>query len=120
MYKIKFYPTRRGNYPVRNFIQQMDKKSRAKIWRYIELLEKHGPNLLRPYADYVRDKIGELRIRLQVGNVRIFYFFFLEGNLILLHAFKKKTPELPEREIEQAKKNMEDFILRYHQGEFEL
>ena len=120
MYKIKFYPARRGDYPVKDFIQQMDKKSRAKIWRYIALLEEHGPNLLRPYADYVRDKIKELRIRIQAGNVRIFYFFFLEGNIILLHAFKKKTQELPEKEIEQAKKNMEDFILRYRQGEFKL
>ncbi|MBU0896917.1 MAG: type II toxin-antitoxin system RelE/ParE family toxin, partial [Candidatus Omnitrophica bacterium] len=64
--------------------------------------------------------IRELRIRIQAGNVRIFYFFFLEGNIILLHAFKKKTQELPEREIEQAKKNMENFISRYHQGEFKL
>lgn len=120
MYKIKFYPTCRGDYPVKDFIQQQDKKSRAKVWRYIALLEKHGPNLLRPYADHVRDKIRELRIRVQAGNVRILYFFFLEGNIILLHACKKKTQELPEKEIEQAKKNMDDFVLRYHQGEFEL
>ena len=116
MYK----PTHRGDYPVKDFIQQMDKKSRAKVWRYIALLEEHGPNLLRPYADYVRDKIRELRIRIQAGNVRIFYFFFLKGNIILLHVFKKKTQELPEKEIEQAEKNMEDFILRHQRGEFEL
>ncbi len=119
MYKINFYQTRRGDYPVKDFIQDMDKKSRAKIWRYIELLEKHGPNLLRPYADQVREKIRELRIRVRSGNVRIFYFF-LEKNIILLHALKKKTQELPETEIEQAKKKMKDFISRYKQGEFEL
>lgn len=119
MYKVKFYPTRRGDYPVRDFIQKMDKKSRAKIWRHIALLEEYGPSLLRPYADYVRGKIRELRIKVYSGNVRVFYFFFLEGDIILLHVFKKKTSGLPEREIEQAKKNMEDFIPRYQQGEFE-
>ncbi len=119
MYRINFYQTRRGDYPVKDFIQDMDKKSRAKIWRYIDLLERQGPNLLRPYADQVREKIRELRIRIISGNVRIFYFF-LGKNIILLHVLKKKTQELPEAEIEQAKKNMKDFISRHKQGEFEL
>lgn len=90
MYLIHFYKTRRGNYPVKDFIQQLSKKSRAKIWRYVELLEKHGPNLLRPYADSVEGKIRELRIRVIEGNIRILYFFFTGGNAVLLHALKKK------------------------------
>ena len=119
MYLVHFYKTSRGKYPVRDFIQQLPEKSRAKIWRYVELLEKHGPNLLRPYADQVQDKIRELRIRVSEGNIRILYFF-LGRNVILLHALKKKTQELPEKEIEQAKQRMKDFLLRYDQGEFEL
>ncbi len=120
MYKAKFYEDHRGCYPVKDFIFSLEKKSRAKIWRYIELLEQHGPNLLRPYADIVKDKIRELRILTQEGNVRILYFFFIEQNIILLHAVKKKTYELPEGDIEHAKKNMLDFIARYKQGEFDL
>ena len=120
MYKIKFYATCRGDYPVKDFIQHLDKKSRAKILRYIELLEKEGPDLLRPYADYVKGKIRELRIKISSGNIRIFYFFFMERNIILLHVFKKKTQKLPEMEIKHAKKNMIDFISRYKQGKFEL
>ena len=120
MYKIKFYATRRGDYPVKDFIQHLDKKSRAKTLRYIELLEKEGPDLLRPYADCVKEKIRELRVKISSGNIRIFYFFFIERNIILLHVFKKKTQKLPEAEIEHAKKNMIDFISRYKKGEFEL
>ena len=119
MYPIHFYKTRRGKYPVKNFIQQLGKKSRAKIWRYVELLEKYGPNLLRPYADSVEGKVRELRIRVIEGNIRILYFF-VERNAVLLHAIKKKTLELPKREIEQAKQHMQDFILRYNQREFKL
>lgn len=88
--------------------------------RYIELLEKEGPDLLRPYADSVKEKIRELRVKISSGNIRIFYFFFIEKNIILLHVFKKKTQKLPEAEIEHAKKNMIDFISRYKEGEFEL
>ncbi len=110
MYEAVFYQTPRGEYPVLDFIKALDKKTRAKIYRYIELLEKEGPNLLRPYADHVRGKIRELRVRFSSTNVRIFYFFFLEDNIVLLHAFKKKTQELPVGEIEEAERNMLDWV----------
>ena len=118
MYSVYFYKDRKDYYPVKDFIEELNKKSQAKVARYVELLKEHGPNLLRPYADQVKDKIRELRVRVSDGNVRIFYFFFVDRRIILLHAFKKKTQELPEGEIEQAKRNMEDFIERYNQGEF--
>ncbi|MFH1258984.1 MAG: type II toxin-antitoxin system RelE/ParE family toxin [Elusimicrobiota bacterium] len=120
MYKIVFYETRRGDYPTKDFIQELDKKARAKIWRHLDLLAKEGPNLLRPYADHVRGKIKELRIKTGAGNIRIFYFFFIERTIILLHAFKKKTQKLPENEIGHAERNMTDCVSRYEQGEFEL
>lgn len=120
MYSIHFYVDKKGNALVRDFIKELNKKSRAKIGRYLDLLEKTGPDLVRPYADHVRDKIRELRVRVADGNVRIFYFFFIEKKIILLHAFKKKTQELPEREIAQAERNMQDFLTRYEQGEIAL
>lgn len=101
------------------FVQRLNRKSRAKIWRHVELLEKYGPNLLRPYADYVRDKIRDLRIQVSEGNIRVLYFF-IGKKAILLHVLKKKTRELPEKEIKIAEGRMNDFILRYHRGEFEL
>lgn len=120
MYSVYFYVDGRGRAVVRDFIKELNKKSRAKIGRYIELLEQHGPDLVRPYADHVRDKIRELRIHAADGNVRIFYFFFIDKRIVLLYAFKKKTQDLPEREIEQAERNMEDFLARYSQGEFSI
>jgi len=116
MYTVHFYIDERGGVPVRRFIRDFNKKSRAKIGRYIDLLERHGPDLPRPYADHVRDKIRELRVRTSDGNIRIFYFFFIEKNIILLHAFKKKTQDLPEREIEQAERNMHYFLDQYKLG----
>lgn len=120
MYTVYFYGTPRGKYPVKDFIERLDKRSRAKIWRYIELLEKQGPNLLRPYADHVQDEVRELRVRLKDGNIRVFYFFFERVNVVLLNAFKKKTGKLPEKEISRAKRNMNNFLLRYSQGDLKL
>lgn len=120
MYSIYFYKTQGEDYPVKDFLYELDKKSRAKIWRYIDLLKEHGPDLLRPYADTVRDKIRELRIPTTAGNVRIFYFFVIDKNIILLHAFKKKTQELPDQEINKAINNMKDFIYRLEKQEFSI
>lgn len=110
MYETIFYQAPRGDYPVLDFINTLDTKTRAKIFRYIELLEKEGPNLIRPYADHVRGKIKELRVRFSFTNARVFYFFFLGDKIVLLHAFRKKTRELPVGEIEEAERNMLDWI----------
>ena len=120
MYSIHFYIDDRGGVPVRSFIKDFNMKSRAKIGRYLALLEEHGSDLPRPYADHVRGKIRELRVKTSDGNIRIFYFFFIERNIILLHAFRKKTQELPEREINQAERNMHNFMEQYGQGKFSL
>jgi phage-related protein len=112
MYEVIFYQDGRGDYPVKDFLDILDKKARSKVYQYLALLEKEGPNLLRPYADHVRGKIRELRIRFFSVNVRVFYFFFIKDKIVLLYAFSKKTQELPEREIEQAERNMNDWIAR--------
>jgi phage-related protein len=112
MHEVIFYQSSRGEYPVKEFLDDLDKKARAKVYQHLMLLEKEGPNLLRPYADHVRGKIRELRVRFSSVNVRIFYFFFVREQIVLLHAFSKKTQELPEKEIEQAERNMKDWIDR--------
>lgn len=112
MYQVIFYQTRRGDYPVKDFIDTLDKKTRAKVYQYLKLLEREGPKLIRPYANHVKGKVRELRVRFAKTHIRILYFFF-DNRIVLLHGFKKKTKEVPIKEIEQAEQNMEDWILRY-------
>ena len=118
MYEIYYYKDKRGREPVKELIGSLNKKSQAKVYRYIHLWQHEGPNLLRPYADSVKDKIRELRIKTFDGNIRVLYFFFIERTIILLHGFKKKTQELPESEIQKAKSYMMDFIDRYQHNDF--
>jgi len=47
-------------------------------------------------ADYIGHGIYELR----PGANRVFYFFFLRDSAVLLHAIRKKTDKLPQRDIE--------------------
>lgn len=116
MYRIIFYTAERGDSPIDKFLDTLDKKSRAKVAAYISMLEKHGPNLKRPYADIVRGKIRELRIHFSSNQYRILYFFQLCDQIVLVHAFSKKTQQLKERVIELAEKRMQDWIQQHPAG----
>jgi len=113
MYKVLFYQTERGTSPVHEFVLELDSKTRAKTLRYVQYLETHGPNLLRPYADVVRGKICELRIKFSHNNVRILYFFAVGRDIVLVHGFLKKTQALKPGDIELAERRMMDWNSRH-------
>ena len=116
MYNLILYTTERGDSPVDDFLDGLDKKSRAKVAAHLSILEELGPNLKRPYADVVRGKIRELRIRKSSNQYRILYFFELRDQIILVHAFSKKTQTLKERDIELAERRMWDWLQRHPTG----
>jgi len=117
MYKVLYYKTPRGDSPVKEFILGLDEKTQAKINRHIELLREYGLNLIRPYADVVRGKTRELRVKFSHSNVRIFYFFVFRDEIVLTHGFLKKTQELEARDIEMAERRMADWLARPGEGE---
>ncbi|MBK8871259.1 MAG: type II toxin-antitoxin system RelE/ParE family toxin [Elusimicrobia bacterium] len=112
MYEIIYYETARGDQPVALFLDELQKKVRAKVFRYLaDLLAVHGPNLKRPFADVVRGKIRELRVRFASDSVRVLYFF-AGREIVLLHGILKKTQELSSADIETAERRMNDWLQR--------
>ena len=103
LYSIYYYIDERGNNPVKDFINSLSLKEQAKVFAYIVELKNQGHRLRRPIADYLRDGIYELRPK----KNRIFYFFFLKGIAVLVHAIIKKTAKVPERDIELCLKRRE-------------
>ena len=116
MYEVVFYTTERGESPIDAFLDDLNVKTRAKVDAHIELLEEHGPNLKRPYADTIRGKIRELRIPYSSNQYRILYFFFMRDQIVLTHALMKKTSELKEKDIALAEKRMQDWEQRKASG----
>ena len=51
-----------------------------------------------------KDDIWELR---PLGN-RIFFVAWIENTFVLLHAFQKKKQKTPQRQIDQAKREVKD------------
>ncbi len=74
MYEITFYWNERGDEPVREFLNSLPEKTQQKINIWINLLKAEGPALRRPYADKIKDKLYELRVRQGSDQTRILYF----------------------------------------------
>lgn len=115
MYKIHFYRDEKGREPVKDYIIELsnkkDKSSQIKankINDYITLLMNCGTQIGQPYIKHIEGYLWELRpIR-----DRIFFVSWANDSYVLLHHFVKKTQKTPKKEIEQAKRNLQDLIDR--------
>jgi len=87
---------RRGENPVKEFIDNLPVDERVKVLAYLNELRIKGNDLRRPMADYLGHGIYELRPKAN----RIFYFFFLRNNAVLIHAIRKKTDKIPLKDLE--------------------
>lgn len=99
-WKVKFFQTARGNYPVKEFVEDLDKPTGAKVASLINLLIDYGPHLKPPYIKKVQKRLYELRVPGKVA-ARIFYTI-TNGEYYLLHGFKKKSEKTPLKDIKTA------------------
>jgi phage-related protein len=112
VFEIIFYKDRNGNEPIKEYLAELaarnDKDSRIKIQKirdYIRYLSEQGKQSKEPYVKHLDGEIWELRpIR-----ERILYATWDGESFILLHQFMKQTQKTPRREIEQAKRNLDDY-----------
>lgn len=115
MYRIRFYKDVAGKQPVKEYIRTLKKKAATskdarikyeKITEYIEFLSDDGTMVGMPYVKRVEDEIWELRPL----SDRIMFFCWNGGEYVMLHYFKKKTQKTPRREIEIAKRRMQEML----------
>ncbi len=109
MRKIKFYQEN-GKSPVLDWIMSLTDKAQIKCLGRIELLKENGNKLHRPYADFLRDDIYELRIVHSGNQYRMLYFFNGTEIIVLTHSFLKKTKAVPTKDINKAIKRMEKYL----------
>lgn len=110
-YKVKFYRNSgTGKKPVFDYIENLNIKNKTKIYKYIDFLRANNGYLDEPYSKHIKGKIRELRVDFSKNNHRIFYFTFINRNIILLHAFLKKTDKTPANEIKKAEDNYTDVL----------
>lgn len=112
MFELEVYESQRGEVPLCEFIDSCDNKTKAKVIRFLDLLEENGNKLREPYSKHLSDGIFELRIKLGSNTSRVLYFFYDGEKIVVTHGFNKKTRRTPRKEIDKAKKYRADWIER--------
>lgn len=90
-----------GTVPILQWLDELEKKVRAKCIHKIERLKQEGHALRRPECDYLRDDIYELRVRKGAINYRMLYFFHGKVAAVVSHGLVKEQA-VPPSEIERA------------------
>lgn len=112
---VEFYETESGEKPCLDFLNTLEVKLRAKVFRDLTLLEQYGNELRLPYSEHLDDGIFELRTIQGKNIVRNLYFFIVGKKIIVTHGFKKKTQKTPPEEIQKAKKYRADYKTRHQE-----
>ena len=112
MRKIYVYRSDIGEVPVLRFIESTHKKIRSKFDFMLQFVKDERNMLCEPYVKHFSiDKykmLYELRIRANGTMVRVIYYK-AEENIILLHAFFKKSRRDTENALEYALKILSSF-----------
>jgi len=133
--KVLFFTMSSGRVPVLDFLKSLEARSRAEAFRVLEAVKKEGTAAAGVSCRQIKGKLWEIRVR-SGGEVRIFYFIRGEsprsddgkgsqgGNrerekggqpegeeMILLHAYLKKSKKAPTREIDTALTRMKELLI---------
>lgn len=100
-WRLIFFRGGRGDEPAREFLRELPKAARIEAGAALTDLERMGPALRRPDADFLAEGIYELRFRAARVEYRILYFF-AGDRVILAHGFVKKSAAVPKRQLEKA------------------
>lgn len=84
----------------------------ARYLRLTDLMIEFGPNLGMPHTRVMGEGLFELRVKGQEGIARVFYCTVVQQRIVMLHAFIKKSQKTPKRELETAKRRLQE-VLRH-------
>ncbi len=71
-------------------------------------MEIYGPDLGMPHTKAMGRGLFELRLKAAEGIARVFYCTVVGKRIVMLHQFTKKSEKTPLRELEVARRRMEE------------
>ena len=110
-FHIVFFETNSGKTPVKDFIDNLDPKTQAKIARSFDLLEEFGPLLKEPYIKPLGYRnLYELRVRWNKLSLRFLFFMPKYNIIVILHSYIKKSNKIPKNELLIATSRLKEFL----------
>jgi phage-related protein len=111
-WKIVYFEISAGKFPVKEFIDNLDEKAKAKVINALDLLTEFGTSISWPHAKKLTGTLlWELRT-VGSNNIRIFYVAVVGKSFLLLHAFQKKKQKTDRKEIKLAEERLKNYYLR--------
>lgn len=115
MYKIDIYEDKNGKSEIKEYIKKLkqnnNKDSRIKLSKVLSCiikLKEYGLSIGKPYIKHIKNELWELRPL----RDRIIFANLENNNFVLLNIFIKTTRRTPRREIDKAKRLLEDYKKR--------
>jgi len=106
-FEVVFFETVNERQPVREFILELIKQDKKELGADIRSVQMRFPIGL-PLVRKIATGLWEIRSTLKDGICRVF-FTTSGNNIILLHAFSKKTKKTPLNELSIANERLKEF-----------
>jgi phage-related protein len=103
----RFYVNSTGRKPVREWILELREADRHRVGKDIQKVEFGWP-LGRPHCAPLGAGLWEVRSTLASPRIARVIFCMVDGHMILLHGFIKKTQKTPKADIDLALKRMKE------------
>src|SRR5436305_13328837 len=92
--QVRFFETASGRRPVREWLLSLSDEDRRVVGKDIQKVEFGWP-IGMPYCRPLGDGLWEVRSDLAHGRIARVIFALVNGEMVLLHGFEKKTQKIP-------------------------
>jgi phage-related protein len=92
-------------------LRELGKEAQAVLTRINRMMEENGTFALGlPHVRKIQHPLWEIRIKDTQGIVRALFVSVIKNEVLILHAFRKKTQQTPKEAIDLALKRLKEVL----------
>ena len=109
-FEVSFYKDDKGSSPIEEFLLELSESNLRLVLKTRQAIDRLRNRAYHrePFSKHIELGLWELRVKLGTDILRIFYTFEKGRIIILLHIFIKKKQKLSTKELEIARKRLNE------------